>query len=93
MSPKPRLRRWHYKDGPPPAGPFVSSARLLDIPNTLVGAIRSMPAGCVAVAIRAVPFDLSVACLADLERAARHKGLRLLWVRQRNGRLTADGTT
>ncbi len=78
------LKRWHWLlDGPVPTVPFVSSARMLDIGSTMVAAIRNAPTNCVAIAMGCTLFQLNAKTIADCERAARRKGLRLLWVRRR----------
>ena len=80
------IRRWHWLiNGPMPKNePFVASARLLDISNTLTAAIMNVPSNCLAIAVR--PYIGSRA-IADVERAARHKGLRILWMRHRAGKI------
>lgn len=55
-----------------------------DIPATLVGAINSVPANCVAITIRA-GSGLSIFDLGTIERAARRRNIRLLWVKRRRG--------
>lgn len=79
------IRRWHWlRDGPCPTDrPFVTSHRMLDVGSTMVGSIMNAPANCVAVAIRWDPINLSGRVVADCERAARRKGIRIFWVRRR----------
>lgn len=84
------IPRWHLlRDNcpAPKVGPFVSSMRLLDIPNTLIGAITSMPANCVALCIRADPLNLKVRDIGRLEGAARRRGMRIFWVKRRIGKI------
>jgi hypothetical protein len=85
------LKRWHWLlGGPVPDVPFVSSARMLDIGGTMVAAIASAPANCVAIAMGCTLFQLNAKAIADCERAARRKGLRLLWIRRRARTLSAQ---
>ncbi len=82
------IRRWHWAtDGKMPSGPFVASARILDVPNTLKAAIMNAPPNCIAITIRLPTNDRTI---ADCERAARRKGLRIFWMRRRSASLTKD---
>ena len=60
-----------------PDGLFIADIRTFDIPETIVGMIRGAPSNCVAVTLR--PYG-GARMVAMAERAARHKGIRILWV-------------
>ena len=80
------IRRWRFlRDGDPPKDrPFVADFRTVDIPNTMVNAISNVPPNCVAITWR-ITHLYGPSCVAVCERAARRKGIRLLWVRIRAG--------
>lgn len=58
-----------------PSEQFAFRYKLRDIPNTVVGAINALPPQCVAVAVHK---EVSA---APIERAARRRGMRIMWVR------------
>lgn len=58
-----------------PSEPFAFRYKLRDIPNAVVGAINALPPQCVAVAVHK---DVHA---ASVERAARRRGIRVMWVR------------
>lgn len=62
-----------------PGEPWVWDCRVIDICSTLVGAIKNAPPGMVALSIRtdaATPDDLH-----KIERTARRRGARLIWLK------------
>lgn len=84
------IPRWHpllQPGGPPKSGPFVCSMKLLDIPNTMLGAITSLPVNCVGLCIRTDPLQLGVRDIGRLEGAARRRGMRIFWVKRRRGKI------
>ena len=59
------------------AEPFVLDTRSHDIPNTIAGMIRALPAQCVALSLR---LRGGTTMVRRAEREARKRGLRVLWV-------------
>lgn len=82
------IRRWGWNNifagEPQPSVPFVSSVRMLDIPHTVSAAINNLNEHCVAVVVRYDGLNVNGRFIADVERTARHKGIRVLWVRVRS---------
>ena len=69
------LRTFHEK-GWPEKGPFVFKQRSFDIPITIHKMIMALPSNCVAVSVN---LNGGPAMMIQAERAARKKGIRLLW--------------
>lgn len=59
------------------SGPFVLDTRFHDIPNTVRGFIRALPAHCVAVSLR---LSGGRDMIRTAEREARRRGVRILWL-------------
>lgn len=57
--------------------PYVWDCRIIDIDNTLVAGIKNAPPGLVAVSVRT---QVSERALHIVERAARHRGARVIWL-------------
>lgn len=74
------IRRWRWWHGQRPDGPFVADYRSFDIPETVAAMIRNAPPNCVAVTLRPRGGQRMTAAA---ERAARRKGIRILWVLSR----------
>ena len=73
--------RWRpFRGKPMPTGPFVGDCRSFDVPNTIVAMIRNAAPNCVAITLR--PYG-GAEMIASAERAARQRGMRVLWVRAR----------
>ena len=78
------IKRWRlwYEGEPPKNEPFICDWRSYDIPNTVVACIRSLPANCVAITLRPTPWAGRM-FIPAVERAARKKGIRIIWVPMR----------
>lgn len=64
-----------YSGKPFPDRPFACRVVLNDVPETVIGAIRSMPPNCIAVTVSTNVRKHHV----EIERAARRRGVRVLW--------------
>jgi len=57
--------------------PYVWDCRIIDIASTLAAAIRNAPPGLVAVSVRP---EIGHHAIALVERAARRRGARVIWL-------------
>jgi orotidine-5'-phosphate decarboxylase len=62
---------------PYPSEPFVMDNRSHDIPNTIAGYLRALPANCVAVSLR---HRGGWRMARRAEREARQRNMRILWL-------------
>lgn len=56
--------------------PWVCDCRSIDIGDTIAAMIRNAPAGLVAISLR--PYGARM--IAAAERAARRRGVRIIWL-------------
>jgi hypothetical protein len=74
-----RIRPTHVLDGALDrldGQPWVCDCRSWDIASTIATLVRNAPAGLVAISLR--PYGAGM--IAAAERAARHRGVRIIWV-------------
>jgi orotidine-5'-phosphate decarboxylase len=74
-----RIRPTHVLDGALDrldGRPWVCDCRSWDIPNTIAAMVSNAPAGMVAISLR--PYGAGM--IAAAERAARRRGVRIIWV-------------
>lgn len=67
---------------------WVCDCRTFDIPNTIASLIRYLPTNAVAVSLRP---EGGAAMIVTAERAARRRGMRILWVPVRRSPPTPGG--
>jgi hypothetical protein len=64
-----------------PTGPFVADVRSFDIPNTMCACVRNADHNCVAISFRLPQWPIKPdKTVAAVERVARRKGIRIIWV-------------
>lgn len=71
-----RVRNGRF-DIPTDGSPWIADVRTYDISTTIANMIRMAAPGCVAVTLRPVGQEMIIAA----ERAARRRGIRILWVK------------
>lgn len=64
------------KGEPWPSKPFAFKCRVRDIPETVVRFINVLPSNCKAVGLRLPQSSIGI---MKCERAARIKGIRIMW--------------
>ena len=71
-----RVRLHHYEGCPTDGSPYVIDCRTFDIDQTVIGMIQNAPPGLVAVTLS--PRG-GCGYVKTVERAARKRGIRILW--------------
>jgi orotidine-5'-phosphate decarboxylase len=57
--------------------PFILDTRSHDIPRTIAGLVRNLPATCIGLSLR---FIGGPSMVRRAEREARKKGIRIIWL-------------